>query len=89
MLLKSQNISLSDVMDELATRQSKSGLVEKNLVLTQTTVIMIERVSVLSVLNEIQAFAKEFLKFNDFLIYRMEYLRKITRLFHFLLMLLA
>ena len=28
-LLKSQNISLSDVMDELATRQSKSGLVEK------------------------------------------------------------
>ena len=28
-LLKSQNISLSDVMGELATRQSKSGLMEK------------------------------------------------------------
>ena len=28
-LLKSQNIALSDVMDELASRQSKSGLAEK------------------------------------------------------------
>ena len=28
-LLKSQNITLSDVMDELASRQSKSGLAEK------------------------------------------------------------
>ena len=28
-LLKSQNISLLDVMDELASRQSKSGLAEK------------------------------------------------------------
>ena len=28
-LLKSQNISLSDVMGELAARQSKSGLMEK------------------------------------------------------------
>ncbi len=28
-LLKSHNITLSDVMDELASRQSKSGLAEK------------------------------------------------------------
>ena len=28
-LLKSQNITLSDVMDELASRQSNSGLAEK------------------------------------------------------------